>query len=102
MVSEIRPDVAPVGTLVVIDVVVAAVTTERVPLKATRLPEGVLSKLLPEMLTVVPGAPMFGVKLVMTGTSEPTVNGTLLETVPAAVVTVIKPVLAPTGTVVDI
>jgi hypothetical protein len=45
---------------------------------------------------------MFGVKLVMIGASEPTVNGTLLEAVPAAVVTEIKPVVAPTGTVVEI
>ena len=102
VVSEIRPDLAPAGTLVVIDVAVAAVTTERVPLKVTRLPEGVVSKLLPERLTVVPAAPMFGVKLVMIGASEPTVNGTLLEAVPAAVVTEIKPVVALTGTVVEI
>ena len=102
VVLEMCPDLAPVGTVVVSDVAVEAVTIERVPAKATRLPEGLGSKLLPEIFTVVPGAPMFGVKLVIMGASEPTVNGTLLAAVPAAVVTVIGPVVAPTGTVVEI
>ena len=102
VVSEIRPEVAPLGTVVVIVVAVAAVTMERVPLKATRLPDVVLSKFVPAILTVVPVAPMAGVKLVMVGTSEPIVNGMLLETVPADVVTVISPLVAPTGTAVEI
>ena len=93
-----RPDVAPAGTVVVRAVEVAAVTMERVPLNATRLPEGVLSKLLPEILTVVLGPPILGVKLVMTGPSEPTVKGVLLVAVPEGVVTVINPLVAPAGT----
>ena len=61
-----------------------------------------VSKLLPEIVTAVPAVPIVGVKLVMIGTSVPTVKGVLLETVPAAVVTEINPVVAPAGTVVEI
>src|SRR5688572_26813040 len=97
-----RPENAPLGTLVVSDVVVAVVTMDRVPLNEKRLAEGMLSKLMPVTLTEVPAAPMFGVKPVITGTFEPTVKGTLLAVVPDAVVTVINPVVAPAGTVVEI
>ena len=102
VVSEIFPDVAPAGTDVVRAVGVAAVTIDRVPLKATRLPVGVLSKLLPEIFTVVPAVPMVGVKLAITGASEPTVNGVLVIAVPDGLMTVIGPVVAPDGTLVTI
>ena len=46
--------------------------------------------------------PIAGVKLVMIGASEPTVNAAALETVTDAVVTEINPVVAPIGTVVEI
>ena len=54
------------------------------------------------MVTAAPATPMFGVKLVMIGPFVPTVNGTSLESEPAAVVTEISPVVAPAGTVVTI
>jgi hypothetical protein len=57
---------------------------------------------VPVIVTAVPAAPIVGVKLVMLGASVPTVNGVLLETVPDGVVTEINPVVAPTGTVVEI
>jgi hypothetical protein len=66
------------------------------------LPEAVFSKLLPEIFTVVPAVPIAGVKLVMTGASEPTVNGMVLVAVPDGVMTVIGPVVAPAGTLVAI
>ena len=53
-------------------------------------------------MTVVPAAPITGVKLVMFGASEPTVNGVVLEAVPNELVTEINPVVAPTGTEVEI
>src|ERR1051325_3820499 len=96
------PELAPVGTVVVIEVAVGGLTSARVPLNETRLPLGTVSKLLPVILTEVPAAPMFGVKLVMIGASEPTVKGVALATVPDAFVTEINPVVAPTGTVVEI
>ena len=102
MVLETRPEVAPVGTVVVRDVGEATVTMERVPLNSTLLAEVALSKLLPEIVTVVPAEPIVGVKLLMTGASEPTVKGVLLFTVPAEVVTEIGPVVAPAGTLVRI
>ncbi len=99
---EIRPEVAPVGTDVVIDVGEEEVTIAPVPLNSTRFAYVAVSKLLPERVTVVPAAPIVGVKLVMIGASEPTVKGVELETVPDGVVTEINPVVAPTGTVVEI
>ena len=53
-VTVIFPVVAPAGTVVVIDVAVLPVTTAVVPLKATVLFEGVVSKFVPVMVTVVP------------------------------------------------
>src|SRR5687768_10571433 len=77
--TEIRPDVALFGTVVEIEVAVAAVMVARVPLNLARLLCGVGSKFCPVIVTVAPATPMFGVKLVMIGPLVPTVNGTSLE-----------------------
>jgi len=66
-VTEIGPVVAPNGTEVVILVVVEAVTILSVPLNSTVFSEGTPLKLLPEITTTTPYAPLFGVKPVMDG-----------------------------------
>ena len=100
--TEMRPEVAPDGTLVEIEVVVEAVIAASVPLNLARLLCDWASKFCPVMLTAVPTVPMFGVKLVMIGAFVPTTNGTSLLSEPAAVVTEMSPVVAPAGTVVTI
>src|SRR6266545_2364381 len=102
VVTEIRPDVALVGTLVEIEVAVAAVMAARVPLNFARLLCVVVSKFSPVTVTAVPAAPIFGVKPVTTGPVAATTNGTSLASEPAAMVTEISPVVAPAGTVVTI
>lgn len=64
-VTEIFPVVALAGTVHVIEVVVLAVTTADVPLNITMLLDGVVLKLVPVMVTVVPIEPDKGVKLVI-------------------------------------
>jgi hypothetical protein len=66
-VTVIAPDVAPEGTVIVSCVVVAAVTVAVVPLNVTVLLAAVALKLRPVMTTVVPTAPLAGVKLVIDG-----------------------------------
>ena len=69
------PFVAPIGTVTVIDVAVAADTVACVPLNLMVLFAGVVLKLLPVMVTVVPTAPLVGVNEVMVGAvAEPVVN----------------------------
>jgi hypothetical protein len=102
-VTEIFPVVAPVGTVVVIDVVVLAVTTDVVPLNLTVLFVGVALKFVPMMVTVVLTGPEIGVKEVMVGNAVVvTVKSVALVAVLPATVTEIFPVVAPTGTVVVI
>ena len=65
--TEIVPVVAPTGTVVVILVTVLAVTTAAVPLKLTMLFDGVVSKLIPVMVTEAPIDPEEGVNEAMAG-----------------------------------
>ena len=59
--------------------------------------------MVPVILTLVPAVPTVGVKLVTVGApGVPTMNDVLLVAVPEGVVTLIGPVVAPTGTVVTI
>ena len=65
------------------------------------------AKLVPVMVTVVPGVPIVGVKLVMVGgaVGNPvvvTMKTALLVAEPLGVVTVIGPGVAPAGTLVTI
>ena len=99
-VTEIFPVVAPVGTVVVMEVAVLAVTTVVVPLNATVLLTGVGSKFVPVMVTVVPTGPAAGVNEVIVGSGAVTVKLVALVAVFPATVTVIAPVVAPAGTVV--
>jgi hypothetical protein len=62
--TVIRPEVAPSGTVVVMEVVVKVVITASIPLKATLPPS---SKLVPVIVTTVPTGPEVGVKEVMVG-----------------------------------
>ena len=69
-----------------------------VPLKATRVAP---VKLLPLIVTTVPTGPLLGLKELMLGGAGGVVTVKLLALtpVPAAVVTLMGPVLAPLGTV---
>lgn len=101
-----RPEVPPDGTVAARLVVVAALTTVGVAkrLNLILLFAGARSKLVPVMLTDAPGSPVFGVKLVMVGSSAfaVTVNGVALAAEPAGAVTLIDPVVAADGTVATI
>lgn len=66
-VTVIGPVVAPVGTVVVIEVVVLAETTAVTPLNFTMLFPATALKLLPVSVTCAPTTPFEGVKEVMTG-----------------------------------
>ena len=62
-----------------------------------------VSKLVPVIVTVVPGAPIVGVKFVIVGAPEAadvTVNALLLVIEPTGQLTPIGPVVAPAGTMV--
>jgi hypothetical protein len=86
-----------------IDVGETLLIAAKVLLKAMRLFEAVVSKLVPVMVTAVPAAPIVGVKLVMVGAADATtVNEALLVAKPVGVLTVIGPVVAPAGTLVTI
>jgi len=99
-VTEIFPEVAPAGTAVVILVVVDDVTLATTPLNLTTLFAGTLLKLVPVNMTMVPGAPLDGLKLLITGVG--TVKLPALVPVIPFTVTEIFPVVAPNGTVVVI
>src|SRR5262249_36187326 len=96
VVTVIGPEVAKGGTMADMAVVVAAVTSAEVPLKATRLPKTVFSNLSPAIVTTVPAVPAAGVKPVITGGTF-TVKGSLLVAVPLAGGAVIRPRGAPGG-----
>ena len=100
-VTVILPVVAPAGTVVVIDVAVLAVTTAVVPLNLTVLLTGVVLKFVPFMVTVVPTAPLVGVKLDIVGNEGAvTMKLVALGAVMQFVVTEMGPVIALVGTVV--
>lgn len=72
VVTVMVPVVAPVGTVTVRDVVVAADTVAVVPLNLTVLFAAVVSKFVPEMVTVAPTAPLVGLKDVIVGAAGAT------------------------------
>jgi hypothetical protein len=80
-VTEIFPEVAPVGTVVVMLVAVLAVTTASSPLKSIKLLAGVVLKFVPVIITVVLGNPLAGEKEVMVGAGpQSTIKSVALET----------------------
>ena len=84
--------------MIVVDVA-SVIKSTRVPLKLTIFSLGVVLKLVPVMVTVVPSAPLAGVKLVMVGLPTTVKSDVLVMSTPLEV-TVIGPVAAPDGTVV--
>lgn len=68
--SDIFPEVAPTGTVVVMLVEVEAVTMALTPLNVKILLAGVVLKLAPVMVMVAPTAPLAGLKLVMAGVGK--------------------------------
>ena len=66
-VTVMAPVVAPVGTDVVMPVLVLAVTVAVVPLNFTVLLAGVVEKFVPEIVTVAPTVPLVGAKPLMVG-----------------------------------
>jgi len=93
VVTEIGPEVAFVGTCVVIEAEETTVNDETLtPLNFTAVAP---LKFKPVIVTEAPTAPLVGLKDVTLGA---TVNVPLLVPVPDAVVTLILPVVAPDGT----
>src|SRR5262245_19516206 len=92
VVTVIRPDVAPTGTVTVYLIGELTVNAAEVPLNVTAVAP---VKVAPLMATLVPGAPLAGVKLVIRGA---TVKLVVLVLVPPGVVTLIGPVVAFAGT----
>ena len=96
LVTLILPVVAPVGTVAVICTLEFKVkAVAGVPLKATPV---VPANPLPAIVTLVPAGPLVGVKEVMLGATM-TVKSVALVPVPAGLVTLTFPVVAPSGTV---
>jgi hypothetical protein len=95
VVTLIGPLGAPAGTVAVIAVAEFTVKLALVPLNRTA--EAPV-KFVPLMLTLVPTGPLVGVKLETVG-GLMTVKLPALFAVPAEVVTLIKPLVAPAGTV---
>ena len=96
VVTLICPVVAPLGTIARTWVSESSVKKAAVPVKATPV---VPVKWLPLIVTVVPTGPLVGLKELIVGGPTVTVKALLLPPVPAAVVTLIGPVVAPLGTV---
>jgi hypothetical protein len=96
VVTAIRPDVAPTGT---VNVKVVALTTayelRATPLSVTAL---VFVKFVPVTVIVVPTTPLVGMKLLTTGGFANTVKANVDVAVPPGVVTLMLPVVAPMGT----
>jgi hypothetical protein len=90
------PVVAPAGTVAWIAVADVTVKLVVVPLNRTAVAP---VKFVPLIVTVAPTAPLVGVKLVIVGGLATTVNALALVAVPAEVVTLSGPVVAPAGTV---
>jgi hypothetical protein len=79
-VTTTGPDVAPLGTGINIDVALQDVGVAATPLKVTVPTVGSQPKFVPEIVTIVPGNPEIGNKLLMIGVGGATVNGTPLLT----------------------
>jgi hypothetical protein len=92
VVTAIGPVVAPLGTVAVIFVPELTVKVADVPWNFTAVAP---VKLVPSIVTEVPGAPLVGLNEVIFGL---TVKFVELVAVPDGVVTVILPVVAPAGT----
>lgn len=95
------PVVALAGTVTVRVEGVALVTVAVTLLNLTTLSVSVELKLVPLMVTVAPGAPLVGLKLVIEGDGN-TVKLPSLVMVTPRVVTEMGPVIAPDGTAVVI
>jgi len=95
-----RPEEALDGTLVVIEVDVAETTAGKLAFNVTRLFEATVSKLVPEIVIEVDTGPRAGLKLVIVGWPlfAVTVKVADDEADPAGEVTLIVPLVAPTGT----
>ena len=89
------PVVAPTGTVAWIAV---AEVTVKLALNVLNLTAVAPVKFAPLIVTLVPTGPLVGAKLVIVGGGT-IVNAVLLVAVPAGVVTLSGPVVAPTGTV---
>jgi hypothetical protein len=99
VVTEIRPDAAPSGTIAISWLVVADITGAGMDPKRMVSNAGVGSNPVPLTVTVSPTAPIVGLTLVMVGPAElRTVKASALVADPAGVVTAIVPVVAPAGT----
>jgi len=96
VVTLILPVEAPFGTVAVICVAESSVNVEAIPLNFTLLAP---VKFAPVTVTCVPGSPLFGVKEAMVGAGGMTVKSVALSALPAALLTLILPVVATTGTV---
>ena len=96
VVTLIVPDVAPVGTVADIEVAEVTENEAEVPLKLTSVAPVNAS---PVIVMISPTNPLPGPKLDMVGGM---VKNVALVAVPAAVVTVTEPVIAPLGTVAEI
>jgi hypothetical protein len=95
LVTVMGPVVAPAGTVAVICVLLLSVKTAVMPLKRTSV---VPVKFVPVMVTDAPTGPDVGEKLAIVG-GRMTTKLALLVAVPAGLVTVMGPVVAPAGTV---
>lgn len=89
------PSVAPAGTFVAISVGELIVKTAWVPLKRTDVTS---PRFVPVRITLRPTLPCVGVNEVIVDGGR-TVKSVALVAVPAEFITVIRPVVAPTGTV---
>ena len=88
---------APAGTVTLMLVALQLVVAAAVPPKVTVLVPCVAPKFVPVMITAVPGAPEFGLTIVIVGPAAEIVNITpALDRVPT--VTTTLPVVAPVGT----
>jgi hypothetical protein len=96
VVTVTRPVVAPVGTVAVICVGELTVNGALVPLKRTVI---VPLKPVPLMITADPTGPFVGVNVEIVGAPGVIVKSVALVAVPFAVTTVMRPVVAPAGTV---
>lgn len=92
-VTAMRPVVAPAGTVAVIWVAEFTTKVDATPLNVTAVAP---VKVVPVMTTLVPGKPLAGENEVTPGA---VVKSVALVAVPAELLTVIRPVVAPAGTV---
>jgi hypothetical protein len=96
VVTEIRPVAAPAGTVAPILVFELTVNAAAVPANLTDV---VPVKFVPLIVTSVPTGPLIGENDEIVGFAVVTRNLVLLKAVPPGVVTAIRPVAAPAGTV---